>query len=153
MLEFNQNQKPDKAPFIIYADLKYLIEMTDRCKNNPENSITTKAGKHISSGYSMSIMSSFKSIKNNRNIYRYKDFMKKFCESLREHTIKIINFKKKKMKLLTKEQKESYENAKTCYICKEIFENKCVKIKNIEKLEITVIIQGNIEVLHIGYVI
>ena len=30
--------------------------------------------------------------------------MKKYCEYLREHTIKIISFKKKKMKLLTKEQ-------------------------------------------------
>ena len=28
------------------------------------------------------------------------------------------------MKLLTKEQEESYENAKICYICKEKFENK-----------------------------
>ena len=36
--------------------------------------------------------------------------MKKFCEFLREHTMKIINFKKKIMKLLTKEQQESYEN-------------------------------------------
>ena len=32
--------------------------------------------------------------------------------------MKIINFKKKK-KLLTKEQQESYENAKNCYICKK----------------------------------
>ena len=43
--------------------------------------------------------------------------MKKFQESLREHGMKKINFKKKKTKLLTKEQQESYENAKTCYIC------------------------------------
>ena len=28
------------------------------------------------------------------------------------------------MKLLTKEQQESYENAKICYICKEKFRNK-----------------------------
>ena len=33
------------------------------------------------------------------------------------------------MKLLTKEQQESYENAKICYICKEKFENKYVKDK------------------------
>ena len=33
------------------------------------------------------------------------------------------------MKLLTKEQKESYENAKICYICKEKFENKYLKDK------------------------
>ena len=37
--------------------------------------------------------------------------MKMFCVSLREHTIKIIDFKKKKMNLLTKEQLESNENA------------------------------------------
>ena len=28
------------------------------------------------------------------------------------------------MKLLTKEQQESYENAKICYICKVKFENR-----------------------------
>ena len=33
--------------------------------------------------------------------------MKKFCESLREHTIKIINFTRKKKNILTKEQQES----------------------------------------------
>ena len=31
------------------------------------------------------------------------------------------------MKLLTKEQHESYKNAKICYICKKKFENKCLK--------------------------
>ena len=35
--------------------------------------------------------------------------------------MKIINFKKKKkMKLLTNVQQESYENAQVCHICKEI---------------------------------
>ena len=33
--------------------------------------------------------------------------------------MKIVNIKKKKMKLFAKEQQESCENAKTCYICKE----------------------------------
>ena len=45
--------------------------------------------------------------------------------------MKIINFKKKKMKFLTKEQQESYENAKICYICREKFENKYLKDKKI----------------------
>ena len=49
--------------------------------------------------------------------------MKKFCEFLREHTMKIINFENKKMKLITKEQQESYKNAKICYICEQKFEN------------------------------
>ena len=44
--------------------------------------------------------------------------MKKFCKSIREHVMNII-LKRQKMKLLTKEQQESYENAKISYICKK----------------------------------
>ena len=115
-LQFNQYQKSDKVPFIIYADLECMIERTDGCKNNPENSSTTKVSKHIPSGFSMSTISSFRSIENKLDLYRSKDCMNMFCESLREHSMKIISFKKKKMKLLTKKQQESYENAKICYI-------------------------------------
>ena len=52
----------------------------------------------------MSIISSFRSIENKHNVYGGNDCMKKFCEFLREHAMKIINFEKKKMKFLTKEQ-------------------------------------------------
>ena len=72
----------------------------------------------------MSTIFSFKSIENKHDLYPGKYCMKRFCESIKEHAMKIINFKKKKMKLLTKEQQESYENAKICYICREKFENK-----------------------------
>ena len=57
ILQFNQSQKFDKAPFIIYADLEYIIENIDGCKNNPENSSTAKVTEHIPSGFSMSTMS------------------------------------------------------------------------------------------------
>ena len=50
--------------------------------------------------------------------------MKNVCQYLREHAMKIINFKNKKMKLLTKEQQESYENAKFVVI----FAKKHLKI-------------------------
>ena len=68
------------------------------------NSCTTKVSKHIPSGFSMSTISSFRIIENKNEVNRGKDCMKKFCEFLREHSIKIINFKKKKMNLLTQEQ-------------------------------------------------
>ena len=60
ILEFNQNQKFDKAIFIIYADLKCLIEKIDECKRNPENSFTTKISEHIPSRFSIFTISSFK---------------------------------------------------------------------------------------------
>ena len=47
IFEFSQYQKSDKALFIIYADLECLMENIDECKNNLENSITTKVGDYI----------------------------------------------------------------------------------------------------------
>ena len=76
----------------------------------------------------MSTISSFKSIEIKHGVYRYKDCMTKSCECIREPAMKIINFKKEKKlellkNLLTKEQQK-------CYICKEKFEKKSVKIKS-----------------------
>ena len=79
-----------------------MIEKTDRCENNPGNSSTTKVSEHISSGFSMSTISSFRRIENKYVIYRGKDSMKKCCEFLREHAMKIINFKKKNIKVINK---------------------------------------------------
>ena len=59
----------------------------------------------------MSTTLPFKDTENKHDVYRGKDCMKKFCESLREHAMKITDFKKKKMKLLTNEQHESYQHA------------------------------------------
>ena len=50
--------------------------------------------------------------------------------------MKIINFKNKKMKLLTKERQESYENAKICYICKSKFEKIYIKDKKYLKVKV-----------------
>ena len=79
--------------------------------------------------------------------------MKKFCESLREHEMKEINFKRKKIEVI---------NEKVAGIikkCKHLLHSKNYKIKNmwkinnVVKLVIIVIIQGDIEVLCIAYVI
>ena len=40
-----------------------------------------------------------RSIENKHDTYRAKNCMKKFCEFSSKHEMKIINFKKKKMKL------------------------------------------------------
>ena len=59
ILEFNQYQKSDKTPFIIYADLELLMEKSDEYKNNSKNLSTTEVGEHIPSGFSMSAIFSF----------------------------------------------------------------------------------------------
>ena len=48
--------------------------------------------------------------------------MKKFCKDLIEDATKIINYKKKKMIPLTKEEKIHYNEQEICYICKKEFD-------------------------------
>ena len=47
--------------------------------------------------------------------------MKNFCLDLREHATKIINYEKKEMIPLTKEEKRSYRTSRRCYICEKKF--------------------------------
>ena len=70
---------------------------------------------------------SFTGIEDKHDVYRNKDCMEKFWESLREHTVEIINLKRKKMKSLTNEQQKSYQKAKNCYNCSEKFEDEHAK--------------------------
>ena len=67
----------------------------------------------------MSTKSSFRSIENKHDVFKNKDSTKKFSKYLREHAMKIINFKKKKLKLSKKEQQESYETHKSIIFVKK----------------------------------
>ena len=95
ILGFNKNQKPEKVPFIIYADLECLIRKTDCCKTNLRKPSTTKVDDHIPSNFSMFTISSVKSIEN-KHMYTEIEIAWWKTKSLGEHEIKIINFKIKK---------------------------------------------------------
>ena len=56
ILEFNQNMKSDKMPYIIYADIESFIKEIEGCADNPENSSTTNIDDHIPCRYSRSTM-------------------------------------------------------------------------------------------------
>ena len=81
--------KSDKMLYIIYNDIEFLVKKTDNCKNNPENSSTTKIGKHVG-------IRAFDLIEISHSLYHGKNCLKNFCESLREHTKYIMDFEKKK---------------------------------------------------------
>ena len=102
-LESNQYQGSDEVHFIIYTNIECSLEKIDGCKFNPENSSAIQVSKHIPSVFPISTISSFGRVENKHVVYGDKYFMKKFCESWREHTMKVISFKKKKNKSLTKE--------------------------------------------------
>ena len=106
----NNGEKSMKVPFIIYADLECLLKKMSTCINNPNELSTTKINKHTPSGYSIFTSCSFDESKNKLNYYRDKDCMKKFCKDLKEHATRIINYEKKKVIPLTKEEKINYND-------------------------------------------
>ena len=63
MLKYNHGEKSMNVSFIIYADLKSLLENTNSCHNIPEKSSTTKINKHTPSGYSLFTHCSFDTTK------------------------------------------------------------------------------------------
>ena len=95
ILKYNHGEKFMKVPFIIYADLKCLLEKMGTYHNNPEKLSTTKINEHKASGYSLFTHCSFDKTKNKLDCYRGKDCMERFCRDLKEHVTNIINYKKK----------------------------------------------------------
>ena len=96
ILEFNQYRKSDKTPSINYADPESLIKRIDVCQSNSEKLFTRKLAEHITCGYPVSTKQTFNGIEKRHDVY-----MKMFCQSLREHAMKITNFEMKKKRGLS----------------------------------------------------
>ena len=122
IIKYNQGEKSLELPFIIYADLECLLKKIDTCQNNPDLSSTTKINQHIPSGYSIYTNCSIDKSNKKLSCHRGEDCMKRFCKDLKDHATKIIDFKKKTMIPLTKEE-DNYNKENTCYICKKDFNN------------------------------
>ena len=123
IIKYNQGEKSIKMPFTIYVDLQFLLEKMSTCQNNPNKSSTTKINKYTPSDYSLFAHCSFDESKNKLNYHRGDDCMKKFCRDLREHSTKIITYKKKKMISLTTKEEIYHNRQKICYIYKKEFDN------------------------------
>ena len=130
IIKYNSGEKSLELPFITYADLERLL---NACYNNPDLSSTTKINQHIPSGYSIYTNCSFDKANNKLSYYRGEECMKRFCKDLKGHATKIIDFKKKTMIPLTKEEGDNYNKENTCYICKNDFNNDMTESSSSER--------------------
>ena len=88
------------------------------------------------------------------DVYRGKDSIKKFCEYLRDNATKMINFKKKNIQVIKLTNSRNHIKSQNIVIfVKKSLKKNLLKIKNIVRLGTIVIVQGNIEILHIAYVL
>ena len=127
LINYNKGEKSLKLSFIIYADLECLLEKVSTCYNNPNLSSTTKINQHVPSGYSIFTNCSFGKSYNNLSHYRGEDCMKRFCKDLKDHATRIVDFKRKFVTPLTKDEEDSYNKKNTCHICMKDLDNDKVK--------------------------
>ena len=74
----------------------------------------------------------FDHIKSEHTFYRGKGCMKRFCQSLREHSQRKIGFEKKKVLPLINKKLKSHEDFQICYIWGRYFIKKELEIKTAE---------------------
>ena len=127
LINYNKGEKSLKLSFIIYADLECLLEKISTCYNNPNLSSTTKINQHFPSGYSIFTNCSFDKSYNNLSHYRGEDCMKRFCKDLKDHATRIVDFKRKFITPLTKDEEDSYDKKNTCHICMKDLDSDKVK--------------------------
>ena len=127
LINYKKGEKSLKLPFIIYADLECLLEKISTCYNNPDLSSTTKINQHVPSGYSIFTNCSFDKSYNNLSHSRGEDCMKRFCKDLKDHAKRIVDFKRKFITILTKDEEDSYDKKNTCHICMKDLDSDKVK--------------------------
>ena len=119
--KFYHGEKSLKAPFTIYLDIECLLKKVHWCHGNFEKSFTERKAMHEPSGWAMFTKCSFDETENKLDYYRGMNCIKKLCEKLKDHALKIINYKEKEMIPLTDEENKFYEEQKECHICKKEF--------------------------------
>ena len=62
-------------PYIIFADIEFLIRKIHGCADNPKKSSTKKIGEHIPFYYSISTIWRFDHIEDKHTLYYGKDCM------------------------------------------------------------------------------
>ena len=140
-LKYISGEKSIMTPFIIYADLEFILEKISGCENDPEKSSTIKVNKHIASGYSLFSHCLFDKKKNKLDYYSGKNCIKNFSVDLREHAEKIINYEQQKLLLLQRNKEKHIEIKKFSTYVKE---HLALMMINIIKLRIIVITQEDI---------
>ena len=131
-LEFKNFLHSEKAPFAIYADFESFIKPIKGCNPNPYKSYTKKYQKHEPSSFSYYIKSFDESVYKSRKRTYIKtkeedaDAVDVFIKWLEENVKEIANIEPKEM-IFTEEDREQFNKASDCWICREALGNDRVR--------------------------
>ena len=81
-------------------------------------------------GWAIFTNCSFDGTKSKLDYYRGEDCIKELCKKLKDHALKIINYEKKEIIPLSKEENKSYEEQNVCHVCSKRFNSDKKDKKN-----------------------
>ncbi|XP_018377656.1 PREDICTED: uncharacterized protein LOC108770520 [Trachymyrmex cornetzi] len=118
-LEFGNHCNKERIPFVVYADLEYVLQKTEPDKEDAL--YTYQRHKVCSVGYYVRCSND-----NSLSSYQFrrdKDSIAWFACQLQDlaHRVKDIISANVPMKVLSKHQWETYRSATRCHICEKLF--------------------------------
>ncbi|XP_022794378.1 uncharacterized protein LOC111333124 [Stylophora pistillata] len=134
-LSFNNHHKKMDMPFVIYADFESVIKPIHTCQPNPDVSYTEKKQQHIPVSFCYFVKCNFDDRFSKLFEYTAKsedeDIAQNFVNFLEKEVKSIYEFPLQKMKF-TKRDAEIFENATSCWICGEDFDQMVEELKVLE---------------------
>ncbi|CAP20865.2 Protein CBG24201 [Caenorhabditis briggsae] len=126
-IEFSNIQKTQKHRFVCYADFESVIYKIDSVNNSPNKSWSENVGKHKASAFCVIVVDSF-----TQSIYEMKSYVGyntilKFNEYILDVCARLLNKGDEKMKNLTNEELECYNNCNSCPQCENVFDGDKVR--------------------------
>ena len=117
-IEFKDGQNQFKAPFIMYADFKSILESIESPDPNPNQPYTNEVNQHMPSGWCVYSKFTYGDVDNPLRLYKGKDCIETFCNYIKGEVHRLYHtFSKLTMAPLTKKQWKKYKKATKCHIC------------------------------------
>ena len=133
-LKFNNFNKQQPVPFVIYADFEAITEKISGCKPDNNKSYTDNYQKHTDCGFGYKVVCCYddkytqplKIYRGEKAVYTFLEYMLdevKYCKN-------IIKKEFNKPLRMTKEDEEKFQKSDKCHICSKKFTDKDIKVRD-----------------------
>ena len=130
MLKFENYNRSEKVPFVVYADFESYIKPMQSCDPHPEKSYTKQYQKHEPLSFCYFIKCFDDEVYTPKLVsYIGESAAQKFIEMLEEDIRKITNIPKKKM-IFGEKERERFNKTTKCWICNKQFDKDDVKVRD-----------------------
>ena len=134
ILKFNNFNKQQPVPFVIYADFEAITEKISGCQPNNNKSFTDAYQKHTDCGFGYKVVCCYddkytqplKIYRGEKAVYTFLEYMLdevKYCK-------KIIKKEFNKTLKMTKDNEEQFKKADQCHICNKKYKADDIRVRD-----------------------